>query len=720
MVSIREHLPTAQGALDVGLWYQHLSRRTGRDLPSVAAACDFVQGKIVQDAPHPTRDDALSMGVHIADTLSYFLVDEVALCACILYRVARLGLADACELKAHFGADVALVVQETLSLGHLADAIEQNPRIESLVMDDNKNALANIYKMIINTTTDVRVVLIKLCERTCAIRRLGNATAPRQIRVASEIMGIYAPLAHRLGLGELKWELEDAAFRYLRPLAYQSIAQRLAKKRTLRERYIAEVQATLKDALDQEGIEGQISGRVKHIYSIWRKMHKKNLEFDELYDIRALRVLVPKKYQCYHVLGVVHALWRHVPEQFDDYIANPKPNGYRSLHTVVVAQGETVEIQIRTHQMHFEAELGACAHVNYKEGGRFDKGLNDKVANLRALLGNQNDPAKLVEEAPKSTYVFSPQGEVVELPLGATVLDFAYYVHTEVGNRATGARVNDRFVPLDFVPQTGDQIDIITKKDKTPSQEWLKPSTGYLKTSRARAKLRQWFNRQNKCAHQEEGRAILSQILSDYNLTQDAITPAILTPLGVRDVDALCLGLCTKEITPKRVRRYLAPKPIPAPITGRVRTGKFGVILPELEGALLSMAKCCRPVHGEPIQGYITKGAGVRIHRASCSEFLRLIQVEPARKTPAIWDTKDASWQTTGLGLRVFERPGILRSITGLLDKEGVNVRHIQTFQDAGEQMRILLLIELLGIAQLARLMLRLEQVSGVSEVWRE
>ena len=333
------------------------------------------------------------------------------------------------------------------------------------------------------------------------MRELSFATPDRQRRVAREVMTIYAPLAHRLSIAQLKWELEDLAFRYIAPDEYKQIACLLAEKRSERELYIDTVQQILTDELAKSGIKAEVSGRVKHIYSIWRKMKKKNLSFDQLYDIRALRVLVSTNAECYHTLGVVHGLWRHVPEQFDDYITNPKPNGYKSLHTVVIAENRTLEVQIRTFDMHFEAELGKAAHVNYKEGlkGKQDDYLTAKISSLRQLLANdKSDEDEIELDNIKRIYVFSRDGDIIEMPKGATVLDFAYYVHTEIGNRAQGAKVNGRYVPLTHQPKTGDQVEIITKTSREPNRDWLVSSLGYIHTSRAKSKLRQWFNKQDR------------------------------------------------------------------------------------------------------------------------------------------------------------------------------------------------------------------------------
>ena len=478
--------------IDINAWLTSVARRINKDeLPLLKKACDFVKTQV--NRPHITRSGTYITGVGMADILAYLFQDENALVAAMLYRTVRREIVSLDTVSHHFGAEIAQLVADTLAMGKLSEMIEENKRLEDYFNSNNKEQLSTIYSMLISTTNDVRAVLIKLAERTFAMRELSFASPDRQKRVAREVMTIYAPLAHRLSIAQLKWELEDLAFRYLAPDEYKQIANLLAEKRSERELYIEEVKQTLTDELKKVGIECEISGRVKHIYSIYRKMKKKNLSFDQLYDIRALRVLVNTNAECYHTLGVVHGLWRHVPEQFDDYITNPKPNGYKSLHTVVIAENRTLEVQIRTFDMHFEAELGKASHVNYKEGlkGKTDDYLTAKISSLRQLLSNDKTTPdeELDFENSEQIYVFSRDGDIIELPKGATVLDFAYYVHTGVGNTAQGARVNGRYVPLTHQPKTGDQVEIVTRPSREPNRDWLMPSLGYIHTARASSNL---------------------------------------------------------------------------------------------------------------------------------------------------------------------------------------------------------------------------------------
>jgi GTP pyrophosphokinase len=387
-----------------------------------------------------------------------------------------------------------------------------NPNHHNQRFSQSQNQLDNVRKMLVAMIDDVRIALIKLAERTFAIRELKDANDERQQRVAREIFDVYAPLAHRLGIGHIKWELEDLSFRYLEPEAYKHIARLLDEKRLQRDSYIQNVTKTLKETLAKADIQAEVSGRAKHIYSIWRKMQRKKLSFHELYDIRAVRVLVPAVKDCYAALGIVHSLWKHIPKEFDDYVATPKENGYRSLHTAVIGpEGKALEVQIRTSSMHEEAELGVCAHWVYKEGTKGtnkDTGYESKIAWLRQVLEWQEDMGEtqigeLADQLSQAirherVYVFTRDGHVIDLEAGATPLDFAYSIHTEIGHACRGAKVNGRIVPLSYKLQTSDQVEILTQKGATPSRDWMLVSLGYLGTTRALSKVKQWFKLQDR------------------------------------------------------------------------------------------------------------------------------------------------------------------------------------------------------------------------------
>ena len=512
------------------------------------------------------------------------------------------------------------------------------------------------------------------------------------------------------------------------PDEYKQIASLLAQKRSEREAYIDSVKATLEHELTQAGIACEVSGRVKHIYSIYRKMKKKNLSFDQLYDIRALRVLVNTNAECYHTLGVVHGLWRHVPEQFDDYITNPKPNGYKSLHTVVIAEQRTLEIQIRTFDMHFEAELGKAAHVNYKEGlkGKQDDYLTAKISSLRQLLANDKPTPddELELDNVERIYVFSRDGDITELPKGATVLDFAYHVHTGVGNTAQGARVNGRYVPLTHQPKTGDQVEIVTRANREPNRDWLVPALGYIHTARAKSKLRQWFNKQDKDKNIQTGRSLilkeferLSVPISQVDLGQ------ICRDFDKQGEDELCLAVFMGELGATQIATRVMgsitpPTPMPNETTIELkavsRPNKYKIDVEGLDNVEIHLAKCCNPVHGEPIVGFITLSHGVSIHHELCPEFIRLEQKEPDRVVKASWQEDFGRYQPVTILVESTPQDGLLRDLVNVIDKEKVNIHRAETVFADETSYRMKFFVEVAGVAHLSRLLAKIEQQPSV------
>lgn len=712
--------------IDVEQWLNNVQDRIGQtSLPILSKACHFVKTCAHQD--HQMRSGAFVTGVAMADILAYLFPDEMALAAAMLYRAARRNLIDKDDIAKQFGQEVASLVGDTLAMGQLSENIEKNDRLEDYFNNNERERLANIYSMLISTTNDVRAVLIKLAERTFAMRELKFANESRQQRVAKEVMTIYAPLAHRLGIAQLKWELEDLAFRYLESSEYKRIAKLLSEKRSEREAYILFVQQKLEQALADAGITAEISGRVKHIYSIWRKMKLKKLSFDQLYDIRALRVLVQNNAQCYHTLGIVHGLWRHIPEQFDDYITNPKPNGYKSLHTAVIAENQTLEVQIRTLDMHFEAELGMCAHVNYKEGSKNKKDdyLTQKISSLRQLLaGDKSDDGEIVDAHfadDKRIYVFSRDGDIVELPKGATVLDFAYHVHTAIGNRAVGARVNGRFVPLTYQPATGEQVEIVTKSGREPNRDWLIPALGYIYTNRAKTKLRGYFNKLDRDKNIEAGKHMLYREFGRLSLGDPNIGE-IAKEFNFKGADELFLSIVMGETTLTAITtprldllhkkslenvKEIIKKPIE-------RLNKFKITLDGLDNVDIHLAKCCNPIHGEPIAGFITQSSGVSIHHINCKEYSRMIDDEPLRAVNAAWQVDFGRYQPVVIYLEAYDRRGLLSDLTNIIDKENVNISKAETLSSDDNIAQMKFAIEVANVSHLSRLLAKLEQQPSV------
>ncbi|HAD68861.1 MAG TPA: GTP pyrophosphokinase, partial [Acinetobacter radioresistens] len=581
MVTVREQLPgrltelsdeatvehAEEAQLDLVSWLDRVRDILGgaelKQLEEVAQLT--LEKELETNVNH--RSNTFYTGVEMADILAHLHVDEDTLSAAMLYRSVREGITSLELVQERFGENVYNLVKGTLAMGKLSELIEKNKRLEDHFNNNQREHLTGIYKMLISVTEDVRVVLIKLAERTYALRELAKSSKERQERVAREILTIYSPLAHRLGIAQLKWELEDLAFRYLAPERYKEIASLLNEKRLEREHYIQFVIDKLKNELADYGIEAEITGRAKHIYSIYRKMKSKSLSFDQLYDIRALRVLVHSVPECYHALGIVHQIWRHIPHQFDDYITNPKGNGYRSLHTAVIAENKSLEVQIRTYDMHEEAELGVCSHFNYKEGSKTtDHSFNHRLHSLRAVLEHyqernessgyqQSDETENFEhiqefEDFEKIYVFSRDGDIKELPRGSTVLDFAYHVHTEVGNKCYAARVNQRYVPLTYSLKTGEQVEILTKKDREPNRDWLVNSLGYIRTARARDKLRHWFRQQDRSKNLEVGRDLLNKELSRLAIHPKSIDLSdYCNHFNVKSGDDILIGLVNGDLS---------------------------------------------------------------------------------------------------------------------------------------------------------------------------
>ncbi|ENW88882.1 MULTISPECIES: RelA/SpoT family protein [Acinetobacter] len=758
MVTVREQLPGRLNELSEETTVEHAEQARQdlaewldrvRDILDGAALAKLeevatytLQKELETTVKH--RSNTLYTGIEMADILAHLHVDEDTLSAAMLYRSVREGVMTLEEVREHFGDSVHTLVKGTLSMGKLSELIEKNKRLEDHFNNNQREHLTGIYKMLISVTEDVRVVLIKLAERTYALRELTTASKERQERVAREILTIYSPLAHRLGIAQLKWELEDLAFRYLAPDRYKEIASLLNEKRLEREQYIQFVIDKLKSELAAHGIESEITGRVKHIYSIYRKMKSKDLSFDQLYDIRAVRVLVKTIPECYHSLGIVHQLWRHIPHQFDDYITNPKANGYRSLHTAVIAENKSLEVQIRTMEMHEEAELGVCSHFNYKEGSKTtDHSFNHRLHSLRAVLEHyqeRNDASahksddetenfeQLQEfEDFEKIYVFSRDGDIKELPRGSTVLDFAYHVHTEVGNKCYAARVNQRYVPLTYTLKTGEQVEILTKKDREPNRDWLVNSLGYIKTARARDKLRHWFRQQDRSKNLEIGRDILNKELSRLAIHPKSIDlNDYCNHFNVKLGEDILIGLVNGEISLhaliNQVNRHmhldqdepeLVLKPTLNPRASHTLSA-HGILIDGLDNVELHIAQCCQPVHGESIAGYITLNRGVSIHKVACPDYVRMISQETERAVEADWEMQPTRGQSVQIVVEAYDRRGLLKDLTQVIFSDQINIRQVNTISENDGIANMKLLIEVKGLAQLSRLLARLEQQPGI------
>ena len=590
-----------------------------------------------------------------------------------------------------------------------------------------------LRKMLLAVVSDARLVLVRIAEQLHRMRQSKGLEPAARRQLAVETREIYAALANRLGVWQLKWELEDLAFRALEPDAYQDIATALNEKRVEREAFITKVKALLGHELGLAGVTAEISGRPKHIYSIYRKMLRKERGLDSLYDIRAVRLVVDDVKDCYAALGVVHNLWSYLPGEFDDYIANPKDNDYRSLHTAVVGpEGKTVEVQIRTHDMHNQAELGIAAHWRYKEGGGAPAAFDQKINFLRQLLEPANDGSELLDQIrgevfEERVYAISPKGDVVELSENATPLDFAYHVHTQVGHRCRGAKVNGRIVPLTYRIKNGDRVEIITGSQAQPSRDWLSPKLGYIAGAKTRAKVRNWFRQLDRDVHLRTGREILDRELSRLS-ERDIPLDKIATQLKFRDTDSLFVALGSGDTTTAAIATAVQQLR-PGDETKQVKKRKLvkpqatrpdDVSVTGIGGLLSTFARCCRPVPPEPIRGYITLGRGVSIHRADCGNFLGLERRHPERVLEVNWGSSEQGRYPVDLTVSAFDRAGLIRDISTILADEHANVTDLTSRTDRQSMQTIMQIsIEIQDLPTLSTAMKRLEQLPNVVSVRR-
>ncbi len=649
--------------------------------------------------------------------------------AALLYPFVRDGKVSHKELENNGLESISRIVVDLLQLGRFKLASGWQPG-DALAARQSEA----LRKMLLAVVSDARLVLVRIAEQLCRLRRAKNEPREAQRTIAIETREIYAALANRLGVWQLKWELEDLAFRYLEPNTYAEIAEALKEKREERVGFIDNVKSTLRTELDKQGVKADISGRPKHIYSIWRKMQRKDRGLEDLYDIRAVRILVDDVKDCYAALGVVHNLWPYLPGEFDDYIANPKDNDYRSLHTAVVGpEGKTVEVQIRSHDMHRQAELGVAAHWRYKEGGGTPAAFDQKIRFLRQLLEPTGDDADLLAQIRDDVfedrvYGISPKGDVVELPAGATPLDFAYHVHTQVGHRCRGAKVNGRIVPLTYLVQNGDKIEIITGSQPQPSRDWVNAKLGYLASARNRAKVRNWFRHQDRDQHQRQGREILDRELSRLNV-RDVATDDVAKQLKHKNTESLCVALGAGDLTSASIANALQglrgtdlPKPVQLRRAARPKTKPTDTVAVSGVGDLMcNFARCCRPVPPEPIVGYITQGRGVSIHRQDCGNFLGLNVRHPERIIEVGWGESETATYTVDLTLRAHDRTGLIRDISTVLADEQASIVDLASHTDRKSLQTVMnISVEIRDLPTLSTAITRLEQLPNVIAVKRK
>jgi len=750
MVKVREDQHIREdGSVDFDIWLEQLQSQMDIDnIKQLRQACELVYQ--AQERVSPNEDvwskntqGALLTGMEMTQILVELQQDQETLVAGVLYRSVREGKLSVERVRKEFGSPISKLIDGVLQMAAIGS--RKNPRSEESVLGSGFAQVDNIRKMLVAMIDDVRVALIKIAERTCAIRAVKEGSRRKRYLVAREVFDIYAPLAHRLGIGHIKWELEDLSFRYLKPNDYKHIAQLLDEKRLDRQDFIKYVVNLLESKLGEVNIDGEVNGRAKHIYSIWRKMQRKNIDFSQVYDVRAVRILVPEIRDCYTVLGIVHGLWRNIPHEFDDYIASPKPNGYRSLHTAVFGpEGKVLEIQIRTFEMHEEAELGVCAHHLYKgtDTKTSSDAYEDKIAWLRQVLEWHEDlgesegfgdmlRADIVQDR---LYVFTPDGHVIDLPNGATPVDFAYRVHTEVGHRCRGAKVNGRIVSLTTKLRTGDQVTILTDSEERPRRDWLNPNLGYVTTSRARAKVAHWFKEQDKDKNADAGRKIVDREFKRLALDQeDIIIEKVADAVNYKTAEDMFAALGAGDIRLSQIiagaqRQVQRPvehdEQLDLALPGTAtesRKGDSGIRIQGVGNLMTNIATCCQPVPGDPIAGYITQGRGVSIHREDCRNLLELRQREPGRLLEVDWGEEGETTYPVDIAIESFDRPGLLRDIMILLAEERLNVMAAHTLTDkSSNTAKLSITIEIARLDLLGKIMDKINQVPNVIDVRRQ
>jgi len=654
VVSVQHHFPplASQDSADIQRWLAALSDAFApAEIEVIRKACEFA-APLYHGQNDVTGKPLLQHAIGSASILIGLHMDHETIAATALHAVPN-HLADWREvLTERFGRNVTRLVEGISDMERLRQFSEVG---EAAFADKNEAAqqVEGLRKMLLAMVEDIRVVLIKLAERTQTMRNLSGASPETQRHIAHETHSIFAPLANRLGVWQLKWELEDLALRYLEPVLYKKVAKLLDERRVDRERYIAGVVAQLERSLTAAHIKAEVSGRPKHIHSIINKMKRKQLEFGELYDVRAVRVLVENVEHCYAALSIVHDLWSPIQSEFDDYIAHPKPNGYQSLHTAVLGPRKlALEVQIRTQQMHHDSELGVAAHWRYKENKKSETGFDEKIAWLRQILEWKSELAGSAEFQEQfrnellqdRVYVFTPQGKVIDLPKGATPVDFAYVIHTDLGHRTRGAKLNGSIVPLNTKLQNGQRVEILSTKQGGPSRDWLSPKLGFLQSARARAKVRHWFSEQNLDDSVAQGRTLLDRELHRVGVT-DVNQEKLAQKLRYNKLDDLLAALGRGDITPRRVSLAIVqetPAPVQRTTTQTVQTQSGNVLIEGVGNLMIRTAKCCNPTKSDDIIGYVTRDRGITIHRRDCPFMQRVPEEREDRLLEARWSTKNS------------------------------------------------------------------------------
>ncbi len=733
MVAVLHAAPDTAAPQAVDAWLESLAPAyTSDERASFAAAFAYARER-VGSARMPDGEPALDRALGTATILAGLDLDAPSVCGALLSGLPAAASFDTLEVAERFGVDVAALVGGVARMGDIRATTDIADKEERVTQAEN------LRKMLLAMVEDIRVVLIKLAERTQALRTLMDGDPELRAQTAREVLDLFAPLANRLGVWQLKWELEDLSLRALEPATYKSIAAMIDERRVDRQRYIEDVMATLRQELRAAGIRAEITGRPKHIYSIWNKMRRKEAGIDALYDIRAVRILVDSVKDCYAALGLVHHRWTPMAREFDDYIAKPKANNYRSLHTAVIGpEGKSLEVQIRTFEMHQHSEYGVAAHWRYKEGHeKADPGFDEKIGWLRQVLewkdavADSGEWLSAFKESlfTDSIYVLTPQGKVVDLPRGATPVDFAYAVHTSLGHRCRGAKVDGQMVPLNYQLQNGQRVEIVTVKQGGPSRDWLNADLGYAHSNRARSKVRQWFKAQQHEETVAQGRALVERELA--RLGQSALKlDAVAAKAGFDRADELFAAFARDDINSRQVQAAI--QGVAQPVAGRttqdvpeVQTRQSraagagsGILVVGVDRLLTGLARCCKPAPPDPIVGFVTRGKGVTIHRASCSNVTRMRATQPERLITSDWGTPRDEVFPVDIVVEAMDRQGLLRDISEVLSREKINVTAANTLT-RNLHTRMAFTLEVRSLDALKRALALVQDVNGVLSAGR-
>lgn len=742
---VRDYPVQIDGSINIKEWVQRIAnKRTPDDLQQIITAGELVK-KYSQNYSTPYSDRCDYPGLMVAEVLHNLKLDKNSIIIGIMYYAFQYANLTLDIIKQHFSIELINIIEKLQTL----NIISKNPfkeKSENLTQDTIKN----LRNMLVAIVGDIRVVLIKLAIHTCNMRLADNKEGMIRHLLAYEAQEIYAPLANRLGVNQLKKELEDYAFKFLKPEAYGDIARWLAEGKLDREAYIADAIQQLREAFAKQQLTVELQGRVKHIYSIWKKMQRKMLNFHELHDIDAVRVLVDNVSDCYTALGVVHTLWQHIPRKFDDYIACPKANGYQSLHTTVIGpEGKKLEVQIRTKEMHKMADLGIAAHWLYKEGGKNDAIYDKKINYLRQIIAWQAELTNELEreEVLKTElfadriYVFTPQGDIIDLPQGATAIDFAYHIHTDLGHRCRGAKVNGKIIPISQPLITGMQVEILTTKEGGPSRDWLNPHVKYLITSKARAKIHQWFRQQDRDKNLQMGREILTREFRRLGINKVNLKELANSVVGSYSEEDLLVGLGGGDIRITKIfdvlqqlnylpifkikptfPKAIAKSPPSSTSTANPIHNDASIIIDGIGGLKYRLAKCCNPGLHDEIIGYITLGNGVSIHKRDCQNIFQNSKSKNNRLLEVSWRTAQKNDYLVTIAIKAFDRKGLLHDITSVLISEDVNVVDVKNQNDNDyekQQVRMHISFKINNMHRLSGLLYRVQNIANVIDVYR-